>query len=535
MKFLTDEQLKELQPAETSSFASPVPTQIVSSDEYMPVPQTEKQREVEARLKDLSDRLARRQGLSRRRFFQTASGMAASFLVMNQVFGRLFEVSEAEAATPDMAAERAQGLSSQFVIDGHTHFLRDDTRLTGFLKGREAVGKAGWNKDIGDKEQTLDDLKYANYIKEIYMDSDTKVALLTNSPSEVSEDWFLPQEQVFKTREQVNKEAGSRRMMAHFTITPGWPGWLDQVDQAIEIYKPDSWKGYTIGDNTHKELANYPFHLDDEKLMYPFYEKAVKSGIRNVCIHKGLFAPAVEEKFPRLRAYADVNDVGKAAKDWPQINFLIYHSGYRWIGVRQDRSQLMGQRPRRDPRKIRRYQCLRRFGAALCLDSGRRASPRRGTDGHAGQGARRRPCAVGHRCAVDRRAAVADRGTAPSRNPAGDAEAIRLQAAGSGRRPDQERDLRREHGAPLQFRQARRARQARPLCRDQGRLCQERPGPQQPTLRLGQQRGLTQAPCCGAPWCMRRFAVESLASGRRRRSRKCPTPTRSIRTGRKTG
>ena len=55
MKFLTDEQLAELLPAETSSFASPVPTQIVSSDEYMPVPQTEKQRAVEARLKELSD------------------------------------------------------------------------------------------------------------------------------------------------------------------------------------------------------------------------------------------------------------------------------------------------------------------------------------------------------------------------------------------------------------------------------------------------------------------------------------------------
>ena len=81
MKFLTDEQLSELLPAETSSFPSPVPTQIVSSDEYLPVPQTEKQREVEARLKEMSDRLARRQGLSRRRFFQTASGMAASFLV----------------------------------------------------------------------------------------------------------------------------------------------------------------------------------------------------------------------------------------------------------------------------------------------------------------------------------------------------------------------------------------------------------------------------------------------------------------------
>src|SRR5215471_21311585 len=332
MKFLSDEQLKELRPAETSSFPSPVPTQIVSSDEYLPVPQTRKQREVEARLKDLSDRLARRQGVSRRRFFQTASGMAASFLVMNEVFGRLFEGSEAEAATPDMAAERAGALSQQFIIDDQTHFLRDDTRLMGFVKQREAVGEAGWNKALSEKEQTIDDLKYGNYVKEIFMDSDTKVAVLSNSPSEVPEDWLLPQDVVFKTRETVNKEAGSRRMLAHFIITPGWPGWLEQIDKAIEVYKPDSWKGYTVGDNTHKESANHPYHLDDEKLMYPFYEKAAKAGIKNICIHKGLFAPAVEQQYPHLLPYADVRDVGKAAKDWPQLNFVVYHSGYRWVG-----------------------------------------------------------------------------------------------------------------------------------------------------------------------------------------------------------
>src|SRR5438477_11503804 len=86
MKFLTEEQLRELSPAETASFASPVPTQIVSSDEYMPVPQTAKQREVEARLKELSDGLAKRRGLSRRRLFPTAPGVAASFLAPNQLF-----------------------------------------------------------------------------------------------------------------------------------------------------------------------------------------------------------------------------------------------------------------------------------------------------------------------------------------------------------------------------------------------------------------------------------------------------------------
>src|SRR2546423_9043555 len=86
MKFLTDEQLRELLPAETASFPSPVPTQIVSSDEYLPAPQSDKQREVEARLKDMADSLAKKQGLSRRRFIRTPAGKSASIRPFNPVF-----------------------------------------------------------------------------------------------------------------------------------------------------------------------------------------------------------------------------------------------------------------------------------------------------------------------------------------------------------------------------------------------------------------------------------------------------------------
>jgi uncharacterized protein len=334
MKFLSDEQLAGLVGAETATFPSPVPTQIVSSEEYMPTPQTEKQRRVEARLIELSDDLAKKQGLSRRRFFETAAGMAASFVAMNEIFGHVFDASIAEAATPEQANERAAGLAGQLIIDGHTHFLRQDTRLMGFVAMRDTVGKWGWNKALTDEgKQTIADLQFGNYMKEVYMDSDTKVALLSNSPSEVPQDWFIPQAQVFATRANVNKQSGTRRMLAHFTFTPGYPGWLDKVDEGVERFKPDSWKGYSVGDNTHKELSKHPWHADDEKLMYPFYEKAVKSGIKNICIHKGLFAPGVAEKFPDLAPYADVRDIGKAAKDWPQLNFLVYHSAYRWVGA----------------------------------------------------------------------------------------------------------------------------------------------------------------------------------------------------------
>jgi predicted TIM-barrel fold metal-dependent hydrolase len=121
-------------------------------------------------------------------------------------------------------------------------------------------------------------------------------------------------------------------MLSHAIFTPGYDGWLEQVDHAIRDLKPDSMKGYTIGDNTHKDLSKHPWRLDDEKLVYPAYEKFVKAGLRNVCIHKGLFPPSVEKQFPHLLAHSDVRDVAKAAKDWPQLNFIIYHGGYRWAG-----------------------------------------------------------------------------------------------------------------------------------------------------------------------------------------------------------
>jgi len=332
MGFLSDEERAQLSPAEDLPHRFPIPTQIVSSDEYFPEPQTSRQKQVEDRLAEMGDRLAKYQGLSRRRFFQTASGMAAAFLAMNQVYGKVFAVSEAEAAMPEAANERAVALRGQDVFDAHTHFLRDDTRLTNFVAMRAAVGKSGWNAELGGKEQTIADLKFDNYFKEVFLDSDTKVALLTNSPSEIPDDWFLTNEMVFQTRDRVNREAGSRRMLAHYTITPGQPGWLDGIDHAIAVLRPDGWKGYTVGDNTHKESSHYPWRLDDEKLMYPAYERFQRAGIRNVCIHKGLFAPSVAKQFPNLLPYADVSDVGRAAKDWPDLNFVIYHSGYRHVG-----------------------------------------------------------------------------------------------------------------------------------------------------------------------------------------------------------
>ena len=332
---LSPDDIARLTPAESERrFRSPIPTRCVSSDEFTPQPQTVQQRAFETRLKAAGEKTAKHLGLSRRRFFQTATGMAAAFLAMNDTYGPLFGVSRAEAQTPELADARAHALKGQFIMDMHTHFLRDDTRLEGFVRSREAVGKAGWNPTLVGKPQTLDDLKFANYFKEIWLDSDTKVALISGSGSEDPRDWFLTNEMKAEARADVNRKAGAQRMFSHAIFMPGMPGWLDKVDRDLELLKPDSFKGYTVGDNTNKQLARHPWHLDDEKLLYPFYEKLTKAArdkpsLANVCVHKGLFPAAVTRQYPDLVKYADVRDVAKAAKDWPQLNFIIYHSAYR--------------------------------------------------------------------------------------------------------------------------------------------------------------------------------------------------------------
>ena len=340
---LTPEELAQLESAE-SLFPSPIPVQFVSSDEYMPPAQTAQQREFEARIKQSGAELARSHGMTRRRFFKTAGGMAAAFAAMNEVYAKgaqpVFDVLRGETTNLDVAQARADGLKNQFVMDMHTHFLREGTPIRAFVAQREAVGKAGWNPLLVGKPQTIDDLMFPNYVKEIFLDSDTKVSCISGSYSEDEKFNFLTNDMKRDAREKVNKEAGTRRMFSHAIFTPGRDGWLSKVDEEDARLRPDAWKGYTIGDNTNKHLSKHPWRLDDEKLMYPFYERLVKwsrqyperPGLKNVCVHKGLFPPSVEAQFPHLVGYCHVGDVGKAAKDWPDLNFIVYHSAYRWAG-----------------------------------------------------------------------------------------------------------------------------------------------------------------------------------------------------------
>jgi hypothetical protein len=224
--WLSEREMRLVAGAETASAATPLPTQIVSNGEYLPPPQSATQKKVEARINELSEVNGHRLGLSRRQFMRTSCGMAAAFLAMNDIYGRVFRVEAAEARDPEMMLARSESLSKQFIFDVQTHMVRDDFKHEELL-GLGKYAADHWNPQMKQEGVTsLARYKFQNYMKEVFYDSDTSIALLSGAPFDDPTWWMLSNEQIVKAREMVNDFAGSRRMLAHTVITPEQPGWM---------------------------------------------------------------------------------------------------------------------------------------------------------------------------------------------------------------------------------------------------------------------------------------------------------------------
>ena len=63
--------------------------------------------------------------------------------------------------------------------------------------------------------------------------------------------------------------------------------------------------------------------------MYPFYEKAMKSGINNLCIHKGLMPRDYADRWAGVLEYQMLRNLVKVVTDWQQLSFIIYHGCLR--------------------------------------------------------------------------------------------------------------------------------------------------------------------------------------------------------------
>jgi len=305
----------------------PLPTRLVSNEEFPPLPQTPAQRRVEETILAEAARLAPRLGLSRRDFLRTSGGVASSLLAMNAVFGRFWDVQRVEAADPAAFKERSG--DRFFVFDVQLHYVgagydpQNEEASRGGAVSKGALlglrqGSRRLNPKLASDRGTMADLAWANMVKEVFLDSETDIGLISTPPGPYPQEAVVPPKEMTHIRDEINRVTRSRRMLAHGLITPQL-GQVDLefMDQQAAQMKVDAWKGYT---GAAPKGFDRGWFVDDEKIAYPMLERARKLGIKRVCLHKGLpLGPVSDFNHPR--------DVIKAARDFPDIDFVLYHAG----------------------------------------------------------------------------------------------------------------------------------------------------------------------------------------------------------------
>src|SRR5262249_48637400 len=199
--WLDDEQRAECGRAhESGMFPSPIPTQMISNGEYMPAPQTTKQKQVEYCIQELSETASRKLGMDRRRFLASTGGMAAAFLAMNEVFGRFFNVDPIEMFEPEAYAQSSTP-RDLFVFDDQLHMVRGSQGAAGMALralsqgpssgGRNAMNPRNvpdergdawgvWNPALVGLPNKPENFLITQFIKDVYLDSQVNVALLSN-------------------------------------------------------------------------------------------------------------------------------------------------------------------------------------------------------------------------------------------------------------------------------------------------------------------------------------------------------------------
>ena len=143
---------------------SPVPTQVVSNEEFIPRPQSREQKRWERLIGELSAEKAKKLGMDRRDFMRSSMGLATVFLASNMVYGPYWNVDAAETEEPE-ATEEKFPKGEYFIMDVQTHFTQD--YALGFRK-------AEFLKNMGfDLKNDKESYSFANFVKEIYFDSES--------------------------------------------------------------------------------------------------------------------------------------------------------------------------------------------------------------------------------------------------------------------------------------------------------------------------------------------------------------------------
>ena len=320
----------------------------VSNGEFLPPEPSARDREVARRIVAGADAAARRMGVDRRRFLQGASGMALTLGVLNtagcggsdppasspaRTSGSNPQTTAPRPTTtepagtfvvPDPedapACEAALG-GTELIFDVHTHHVMPDRpwrqnapRILDMIQGLVPAGCV--------EAEPLHCLDRVAYLHDMFLASDTTIALLSDVPNSGPDDAPMPFDDALGTQALADSltSGGAGRVLVHNVIAPNFgplEARLDDMEARAATGKVAAFKVYTAWGPDHVGYA-----LDDPAIGIPVVEKARSLGVKVMCAHKGL--PLLEFD----RSQNGPRDLVALAARYPDMDFVVYHGAY---------------------------------------------------------------------------------------------------------------------------------------------------------------------------------------------------------------
>ncbi|MFT5133126.1 MAG: putative TIM-barrel fold metal-dependent hydrolase [Gammaproteobacteria bacterium] len=300
----------------------PIKLDSTSNGEVQPVALDKPAEHANQSASELVSVVAKRLGRSRREFLVSLSGAAATLVGMNQGFadtgkrGGYYAVNEEAVYEHELAAASLQG--DEFIFDVQLHHVNPEGPWRGHFDMFESLLK-DWPQNNCGLEDKVACYSGEHLVKEVFFDSDTDLAVLSMGPA-MPDQVTLTIDDAAQTRALVKERTGEHRLLLHSQVNPNIPGHIEAMDRAAEEFPICAWKTYT-------QFGPGGGYWLDDPAGIAMIEKARSLGIKTICVHKGLPLGIMGHE------YSTCADVGRVAKMFPDVTFIVYHSGHEPEGI----------------------------------------------------------------------------------------------------------------------------------------------------------------------------------------------------------
>jgi len=304
----------------------------VSNGEFLPLAAAPADVRLAHAVMDRAASAADALAMDRRLFLQTAGGMAALLTTINQAACSSQAHTSTKPATPGGSyrtpapeqlpeCRTALGSKGEFIVDVHTHHVMPSLpwRTTSPDTLRLVLDMVPPDCTAANPLTCVD---RAAYLHDMFLASDTTVALLSDLPSTGESNDPLPFNAAYDTWQLARSltTGGQSRLLLQNVVAPNFGSLakrLDGMTATAESRRVSAFKVYTAWGP-----GGRGFDLDDPAVGLPVVQHAHDLGVNVFCAHKGLQLLNFESTWNQPR------DMVAVSRQFSGMQFVVYHAGW---------------------------------------------------------------------------------------------------------------------------------------------------------------------------------------------------------------